>query len=526
MAIAPQKDPPPAGAGAVAEEPATPAQPDSGEQPPKPKKSKAEKKAEKLRKEEERRLLDAHRPLTSWERYRALRDAFDEGLELVDLADHKARFAFVIMGALNLALFFVASRQEVLDNIPDVAWPWLALYLAAYGLVGVYFFLQAIESLRPRSVRPQVPETEDLDVEDYPIGVRFFHDVLDRNVVSHLRAWRQIRMGQLNAEVARQAYALAAINKQKYRALNRLYLGLKIMTLLAAGLLVVIEILLATGSWNRAPALALDKLNMLNMGSPERGGLNVLGIPERFPESGAKEPSGIAYHPLLDHLFVVGDEGRVVELDTHGAVLRRFSFRGNLEDVAFHPPSGSLVLLSEKRSELILYDPAAGQEIRRWRMDSRALLGREPEERNLGFEGLAFREDPTLPGGGMFYLVHQRAPALVVTLAFDVAGSERTIDAAAVVNRWSLKPNKDLTAATFVGSLDRLLVLTDTRERLLVVRPDGSLEAEVVLPGLQQEGLCLDGAGNLWVADERAGLLRFNGALDALKARLGPNEGS
>jgi uncharacterized protein YjiK len=519
MAIAPQKGPIAVGTGALPEEPKAREEPDTGE-PPKTKKNKAEKKADKLRKQEDKRLRDAHRPLTSWERYRALRDAFDEGLELVDLADHKARFAFVIMGALNVVLLFVASRSQVVDNIPDAAWPWLGGYLALYGLVGVYFFLQAIESLRPRSIRPSVPQTEEFGIEDYPIGVRFFHDVLDRDVVSHLRAWRHIRMGQLNAEVARQAYALAAINKQKYRALNRLYLGLKVMTLLAAGLLVVIEIALATGSWAQSPPVALGT------GQPERGGLNILGIPSRFPETGAKEPSGIAYHPDLDHFFLVGDEGSLVELDAHGAVLRKLSFRGNLEDVAFHPPTGHLVLLSEKRGELVLYDPNAGQEVKRWRLDSGSLLGRIPEERNLGFEGLSFREDSTLPGGGLFYLVHQRSPAMVVTIAFDVGAAKKSLDADSVVSRWSLKPFKDLTAATYVASLDRLLVISDTRDRLLVVRPDGTLESEIVLPGSQQEGICFDGEGNLWVADERAGLLRFDRALEELGKRVGPPAGS
>ncbi len=521
MAVAPKQNPPATGPRAAAEERATPAEAQSRE--PEPKRTKAEKRAEKLRRQQERRLLDAHRPLTSWERYRALRDAFDEGLELVDLADHKARFAFVIMGALNLALFFVANRSEVVELLPEGAWPWLAAYLAAYALVGVYFFLQAIESLRPRSVRPRVSPDGDLGVEDYPIGVRFFHDVLDRDVASHLGAWRNIRIGQLNAEVARQAYALAAINKQKYRALNRLYLGLKIMTLLAAGLLLAIEIILltgATGSWNRASSHSLQR------GSLQRSALDILGTPERFAETGAKEPSGIAYHPGLDHLFLVGDEGRLVELDTAGVVLRRLTFHGNLEDLAFHPPSGKLVLLSEKRSELILYDPAAGEELRRWRLDSSALLGRRPEDRNHGFEGLAFREDPSLPGGGLFYLVHQRAPAMIVALSFEVTAPESTLGASAVVHRWPMKPNKDLTAATYVGSLNRLLVLADTRERLLIVKPDGSLEAEVVLPGEQQEGLCFDGAGTLWVADERAGLLRFGGALEALTARIRPDAGS
>ncbi|HEY7508671.1 MAG TPA: hypothetical protein VIG50_00375, partial [Vicinamibacteria bacterium] len=58
---------------------------------------RATRKAAKLSKKERRFLKDAHRPLESWERYRALTDVLDEAIDLVDLADHKARFALVIM---------------------------------------------------------------------------------------------------------------------------------------------------------------------------------------------------------------------------------------------------------------------------------------------------------------------------------------------------------------------------------------------------------------------------------------------
>jgi hypothetical protein len=74
--------------------------------------TKAEKKARK-RAEKARELAeDAHRPLDSWERYRALCDALKEANDLVDLADHKARFALVIMGALNAVMFIVAMAAS------------------------------------------------------------------------------------------------------------------------------------------------------------------------------------------------------------------------------------------------------------------------------------------------------------------------------------------------------------------------------------------------------------------------------
>src|SRR5262245_65629423 len=89
---------------------------------------KALKKRDKLRE-------DAHRPLDSWERYRALTDVLDDAMELVDLADHKARFALVIMAALNVAMFFVASRADLAARLPPRWQPFLAGYFLVYVLV-------------------------------------------------------------------------------------------------------------------------------------------------------------------------------------------------------------------------------------------------------------------------------------------------------------------------------------------------------------------------------------------------------
>jgi uncharacterized protein YjiK len=194
--------------------------------------------------------------------------------------------------------------------------------------------------------------------------------------------------------------------------------------------------------------------------------------------------------------------------------------------VAVHPPTGLLVLLSERKSALVFYDPARDEESREVRLDRLALLGEEPADKNQGFEGLAFREEAGRPGGGLFYLVHQRAPAMVVAVAFDPARPPDRLGGDSVVQRWKLDKHGDLTAATWVPALERLLVIADERDRLLVLCEDGTVEAEVRLPGTQQEGLCLDGEGTLWVADDRAGLLRFQGALTALRGSLTTGDGA
>lgn len=253
----------------------------------------------------------------------------------------------------------------------------------------------------------------------------------------------------------------------------------------------------------------------------ERGGKpSVLAAPERFTDIGTREPSGVVYHPGLKHLFVVGDEGVLVELDKTATVIRAHRVKGNLEDVTLHTPTGNLVILSEEKSELIYYDPVAQVRKARWRLDTAALLGDDAQARSSGgngFEGLGFREDRGQPGGGVFYLARQIPPRMIVGIAFD---PERTASgplAPEVVSRWRVS-RAELRSAFFAPSLERLLVIS--KKGLTLVGLDGSAEKTMSLPGEQPEGVCLDDDGTMWVADDPGGaLLKFPGALDALRAR-------
>lgn len=459
----------------------------------------------KLSRREKKQKRDATRPLDSWERYRALTDALDEALELVDLADHKGRFALVIMAALNVALFFGITRANVFTYIPEGFEIALGAYLFLYLLTALYFFVQAIETMRPRKEEPQIAPQHDVPPEFEPKGIRYYNDVLRRAPHEYQQVWRHVNIGQLNSELALQVHALSAINRHKYAALRKLYRGLQILIVLATGAL----ILSATAAlWGQR------ELKQLR-------GNSVLPTAERFPDIGVREPSGIAYNATLGQLIVVGDEGHVVQFDSDGHVSRRAKVRGDLEDVAVHTPTGLVYLLSERPAELILYDPSSSHEKKRWKLDASSLLGRTGERSNHGFEGMTFQEDASRPGGGLLYLTHQSSPALIVALAFDPATTEGTLDERVVVSRWPLHGHRDLSAVSYVPSLDRLLVVAEVQDRLVVVRPDGRRETEISLPGKQQEGLAVDNVGDLWIADDQGGVLRLPGALAALEHHLG-----
>lgn len=257
----------------------------------------------------------------------------------------------------------------------------------------------------------------------------------------------------------------------------------------------------------RLPAGADEK-----KGGKGRGAALPAGV-TAVPVSGVREPSGVACDARAGRLYVVGDEGALAELDAEGRTLRAFAVRGNLEDVTVHGPSKTLVLLSEAGGELVVFDPAAGAERARVRLDAADLLGEAPRERAHGFEGLFYDER-----GDSFLLTHQRAPAAVIAVSFDPSRPPASIGAAQVAARWPRGRHEDLTAIT--GAAGRVLVVAEAADRLLVFDARGGLQSELDLPGLQQEGACVDAAGRLWLADDRHGhLLRVDGGTAALLPR-------
>jgi uncharacterized protein YjiK len=119
----------------------------------------------------------------------------------------------------------------------------------------------------------------------------------------------------------------------------------------------------------------------------------------------------------------------------------------------------------------------------------------------------------------MFYLAHQRTPAEVIAIAFDPARPAGTLGADVVKGRWEMSGYEDLTAITYVAALDRLLVLSDAQDVLIVLRTDGTVERDVPVPGKQQEGVAVDAQGNVWIADDKdKSVLELQGGLEALRS--------
>jgi hypothetical protein len=199
----------------------------------------------KRRNKAEKRRLDAVRPLDAWERYRALVDASEEAFEVIDIANREARFALIVVGALNTVPLVLLSRADPFSVLSRGEQYLMGGLLVGYAALVLTFMLRAIEALKPERFRPALDDWP-ADTPDRPAGIRYYEDIVKRSVREHWAAWQTVRVSQLNAELAVQVYSLALKNRAKHFALRRLYAGLRLMALALAGLSLLFLILAGT----------------------------------------------------------------------------------------------------------------------------------------------------------------------------------------------------------------------------------------------------------------------------------------
>ena len=182
----------------------------------------------KMQKREAKRQRDAQRAPDSFERFKVLFEVIGQQRHVVDLEDHRARYALIIMGVINAGVVVLASHAVgsglQLEAVPH----WLLGVVLVYLAATLAFILVAVDSLRPRALDPK--------------GLLHWEGALRHDVAEYQRAWSVVRMDQLNQEAVLIAHMLAGMIHKKYRANCRLYAGLPVLLALGSVLLVVLGI--------------------------------------------------------------------------------------------------------------------------------------------------------------------------------------------------------------------------------------------------------------------------------------------
>ena len=188
------------------------------------------KKLKKLEKNSDTRMLDP------WERYRALIDIYEAFFDMNELADRKARFALVMMGALN-ALNVILGTQRMFGDLTAGVRPLVGIYFTIYAILSLYFFVQAIATLRPRI--SMFPGAKTADTASRA-GLRFIGDVIALGDDEYYQRWTSVQIGELCRETANHVQVVARVTDVKFRALDRVYNGLTAMTALSAIMVTVL----------------------------------------------------------------------------------------------------------------------------------------------------------------------------------------------------------------------------------------------------------------------------------------------
>jgi len=196
-----------------------------------------DKETKRAAREARRAECDAG-PMRPELRYRALLSILKMETDFLDLADRKARFALMIMSALNAVALVIVVRGGTALTAPG---PWalaMRVELALYGAATLYYIRQAIESLRPRGKVDR--SAAHLPREIAPgesMQVLFHADIAPRDRDEFRGLWQHLRLDNLTTELADQLHMVSRINVLKFAALGRLYQGVGVMTVLLTVLL-------------------------------------------------------------------------------------------------------------------------------------------------------------------------------------------------------------------------------------------------------------------------------------------------
>jgi len=173
-----------------------------------------------------------------WERFRILTECIGEARHVIDLSDHRARYALIIVGVLNAALFALLSRAHLIADLPAGVKPWLVGLLVMYGVLTLAFVFSAIESLRPR---PLVAGGKGPGgTGPGPLsGLLYWEVVAGQDLEYYHRAWDRVRMIEVTRETETIFHTMSRVVRAKNLALRRLYVGLVALVILAGFLLII-----------------------------------------------------------------------------------------------------------------------------------------------------------------------------------------------------------------------------------------------------------------------------------------------
>lgn len=241
----------------------------------------------------------------------------------------------------------------------------------------------------------------------------------------------------------------------------------------------------------RSPNLANECVN-LALSS------NAIDIGTRLPSG--FEPSGADWHPRLQKVFSVHDNGYLFSMNKDGSEVQTWNIGGDLEGVTIANSQSDFVYMGREFPAAILeFNLQTGTVTRTFPLGGANGM---PESSSQGLEALTFVEIKNHPEGGQFWAGHQGNGQIYV---FDVP-----IESSSVSTNVSLSAilqpvpgRNDISGMDYSPEFDVVYVIYDASNRLSIVDPDnGTVYFDRSLPQTDQEGIAVNSLCDLFIAQD------------------------
>jgi len=237
------------------------------------------------------------------------------------------------------------------------------------------------------------------------------------------------------------------------------------------------------------------------------------GFGGNIDQAGVPEPSGICIHPSRKTLFVVSDDGLVFELTMQGALVSRTEVPGDLEGITVDPSTGLLYIVVEGEDIILEYDPVGRAVTRRFPVNraygrNKQFLQKQVDSYDNGLESLVFVPRARHREGGTFFAGNQWDPPCVLEILVPLKSSRAPEAEARILRVLPLKID-DPSGMYYDPVRKRLNIVCDADNVLVESTLQGRLVRSYAFPGDNQEGLCRDEEGYLYIAQDSGGIIKI-----------------
>ncbi len=228
------------------------------------------------------------------------------------------------------------------------------------------------------------------------------------------------------------------------------------------------------------------------------------------------EPSGITYHAARQSLFLADDSGSVHEIDLEGHLVQSKGLGGrDIEGITVDPSTGFLYVAVEGDETILELEPVRLTLQREFRIN-RNFEGEELLKRGgMGIEAVTFVPDPAHPEGGTFWIGNQSfslkakdEPSVICEVVLPLRSTTaKQVDVA--ISRAYRMDFIDISGLAYDAQGGFLVLISDTTNLLVELKQEGTVLQQYLLPGVDQEGIVLDGLGYMYIAQENGAIIKL-----------------